>query len=99
MPDSAAPDITGPDGLFGRIRPAAAPAERPWCCVAIDAEEDFDWTRPVQATLYSTDCMRRITDLQDILSAWRIRPSYLWPGCAITSNAGRAMSVSSCTRG
>lgn len=65
-----------PDTLFTQRRPTRALA-RPVCCLVVDAEEDFDWTMPVQATDYSTDCMRRIADLQEIVSAYRVKPSYL----------------------
>lgn len=67
-----------PDGdrLFRNPRPAAMPA-RPLCCLVIDAEEDFDWDRPVHATGYSTECMRHLADLRTIAAAYRLRPTYL----------------------
>jgi hypothetical protein len=64
------------DRLFRNPRPAAMPA-RPICCLVIDAEEDFDWDRPVHATGYSTDCMRQLADLREIAAAYRLRPTYL----------------------
>jgi hypothetical protein len=47
------------------------------CGVAIDAEEDFDWDKPVFGTPCSTECMRHIRDVQVILSAYGIAASYL----------------------
>ncbi len=47
------------------------------CAVAVDAEEDFDWDRPVSATPYSTDCMRNICDLHEIVGAYGVCPAYL----------------------
>jgi predicted deacetylase len=64
------------DRLFS-TRQQAARLKRPVCCLVVDAEEDFDWTTPVQETDYSTDCMRRIADLQEVVSAYGIRPTYL----------------------
>jgi hypothetical protein len=65
------------DGLFHNIRRATGPQTSPLCCLAIDAEEDFDWDQPVHGTFYSTDCMRRITDLREIVAAYGLRPTYL----------------------
>jgi hypothetical protein len=72
-------DCSQPDGdsLFRNIRRHAVVPERPICCLAVDAEEDFDWTRPVYATGYSTDCMYRIADLREIVAAYGLRPAYL----------------------
>jgi predicted deacetylase len=67
----------GSDSLFRNIRRRMATPERSVCCLAIDAEEDFDWTRPVHATGYSTQCMQRITDLHEIVSAYGLKPTYL----------------------
>jgi hypothetical protein len=63
--------------LFDNVSRPAAMLRRPLCCLAVDAEEDFDWTRPVYATGYSTDCMYHIADLQEILAAYDLRPTYL----------------------
>jgi len=43
----------------------------------IDAEEDFDWTSPAQGTFFTTNCMRQVRELQDLVSAFGVRPSYL----------------------
>ena len=67
----------GSDGLFSNIRRDAIATPRPVCCLAIDAEEDFDWDRPVRDTGYSTECMRRVTDLREILVAYGMRPSFM----------------------
>ena len=71
-PSSACMD----DELFDVRRPIDA-GSQPLCCLAIDAEEDFDWDRPIRATGYSTECMRRIADLREIVGAYGVRPTYL----------------------
>ena len=71
------PGLAGSDGLFSNIRPHRTLSEQPICCLAIDAEEDFDWNRPVRDTGYSTECMRHVTDLREILAAYGLRPTYL----------------------
>jgi hypothetical protein len=77
--DVEVPEVPAPGGcgLFHHIRALAVTPKRPLCCLAIDAEEDFDWDRPVHATGYSTDCMRRIFDLHEITAAYGLRPTYL----------------------
>jgi len=69
--------MPGGDGPFCNPRPQTFLSARPVCCLAIDAEEDFDWDRPVRNTNYSTDCMRRILDLREIIAAYGLRPTYL----------------------
>lgn len=73
--------MTGPspiDPLFPAARPAMLPpAAAPLCSVLIDAEEDFDWQRPVQGVAYDLGCMRHLSDLQSILGAYRAVPTYL----------------------
>jgi hypothetical protein len=63
--------------LFRNIRRPEQVPDNPVCCLAIDAEEDFDWAQPVYATGYSTQCMQRITDLHEIVSAYGLKPTYL----------------------
>ena len=74
--------MTGPASnapLFASPRPAALPADagRPLCSVLIDAEEDFDWQRPLHGTAYDVGCMRHLSDLQSILGAYGAVPTYL----------------------
>ena len=59
-------------------RPALA---KPVCCVLIDAEEDFDWLRPVRGVPHDINCMRQLSDLHAILGAYGAVPTYLltWP--------------------
>ncbi len=66
-----------PPRFFPTARHAVAKTNARICTLAIDAEEDFDWTAPVFGTSYSTACMRHIRDLQEILAAWRLVPTYL----------------------
>jgi hypothetical protein len=65
------------DGLFSNIRPPVHAPERPICCLVLDAGEDFAWDQPARDTGYSTDGMRRIVDLREILAAYGLRPTYL----------------------
>jgi hypothetical protein len=71
-------DPAGLDPLFPASRPAVLPAATPpLCTVLIDAEEDFDWQRPVQGVAYDVGCMRHLSDLQSILGAYGAVPTYL----------------------
>jgi hypothetical protein len=64
--------------LFHSVRPALLPpAAQPLCSILIDAEEDFDWQRPVHGTDYDLGCMRHLSDLQSILGAYGAVPTYL----------------------
>lgn len=65
------------EGLFSNPRPQMNSPARPICSLAIDAEEDFDWDRPVQNTSYTTEYMRHIGDLREIVCAYGLRPTYL----------------------
>src|SRR5690349_8213606 len=63
--------------LFANVRPAELKLPGHVCAVAIDAEEDFDWATPVRGTPYTTTCMKSVRDLQPILGAYQIQPTYL----------------------
>jgi hypothetical protein len=65
-----------PAATFPFARPAVPPAA-PLCCILIDAEEDFDWQRPVHGVAYDVGCMRHLSDLQSILAAYGAVPTYL----------------------
>ena len=45
--------------------------------LVVDAEEDFDWDTPLRGASYSTDCMKNIRDLQEIVAVYGIVPAYL----------------------
>jgi hypothetical protein len=45
--------------------------------VFVDTEEDFDWDHPVEGTSQATAYLRHIPDLQHILGAHGIKPTYL----------------------
>jgi hypothetical protein len=45
--------------------------------MVIDAEEGFDWKRPVLGTEYTTACMRDLGAIQSIAGAYRLLPTYL----------------------
>lgn len=67
----------GRSGYFSHPRPLLRSPDRPVCALVVDAEEDFDWTSPAQGTVFTTHCMRRVRELQDLVSAFGVRPSYL----------------------
>ena len=69
--------MTGAATWFPDPAPARARTATPACTVAIDAEEDFDWLRPLPDTQYSTISMRNTEPLYDIFSAYGIVPAYL----------------------
>ncbi len=63
--------------MFSNVIASTLSNDRPVCAVAVDAEEDFDWQNPIASTDYSTNCMRNIRDLQEVLGAYGIVPTYL----------------------
>jgi len=63
--------------MFPNAASAAPVPGQPVCALAVDAEEDFDWDHPVASTQHSTNCMRHIADLQEMVSAYGLRPTYL----------------------
>ena len=62
-------------GRFPNAAPAATRARL--CAVLIDAEEDFDWLRPVRGEPYDLDCMRHLDELQAIAARFGAVPTYL----------------------
>ena len=68
-----------PAPLQGHCFPNPAPAAsaQPLGCVLIDAEEDFDWQRPVRGVAHDVGCMHHLSDLQGILAAYGAVPTYL----------------------
>jgi hypothetical protein len=68
-------DVYAP--AFPHPSAATSAAARPLATVAIDAEEDFDWRRPIAGTINSTACMHDLGQLQSILSAYGAYPTYL----------------------
>jgi hypothetical protein len=92
--------------LFPNARPAVAPASSsgPLCTLLIDAEEDFDWSRPLHGMPYDVDCMRNLSDLQTIAGAYGAIPTYLltYPvlmDAAIVADLRRRMSRGQCLAG
>jgi len=80
-PGPSGPPLHTPPGatplLFPNARPALPRSDDPILTMAVDAEEDFDWDRPVHGTPYTTGHMREIRDLQAIAGAYGLRPTYL----------------------
>ena len=67
----------GQTPLFSDMTEARPAGDAVLCTVAVDAEEDFDWQTPVRTTDYSTACMSRIPQLQEITGAYGAVPTYL----------------------
>ena len=61
--------------LFANATPATV--STPLCTVLIDAEEDFDWLRPVRGVPYDIGCMRQLADLHTIMAAYGAVPTYM----------------------
>lgn len=66
-----------PSLMFPNRRPAVLRNPIRLCTVVVDAEEDFDWANPAQGVPQTTTNMLHIRTLQEILSSYRIRPTYL----------------------
>jgi hypothetical protein len=64
-------------GAFSNVRPARPIAAQRIGAVVIDAEEDFDWDRPLQGTAKSTLHIRNLRVLAEILQAYGATPTYL----------------------
>lgn len=62
---------------FINRRPAQLSTGRSLATVAIDVEEDFDWSNPVQGTAQSTGHLRNLRQLSSILAAYGAKPTYL----------------------
>jgi hypothetical protein len=69
------PSVRAIAASFPDMRPAAGVSRL--CSVLIDAEEDFDWARPLRGVPHDVDCMRRLTDFQGILAAYGAVPTYM----------------------
>jgi hypothetical protein len=63
--------------LFPHKRAATLAGGPALATMLIDTEEDFDWTQPVENTAHSTDYLRHIADLQHVLAAYGVQPTYL----------------------
>lgn len=67
----------GAAGYFAGAVPAVELDLRPACTIAIDTEEDFDWSDPTEGTDQSTGHLQRIGTLQNIFAAYGAVPAYL----------------------
>ena len=63
--------------LFPHKRAASLRGPTPVATLLIDTEEDFDWTTPIEGTAHSTAHLGHVADLQHVLAAYGIRPTYL----------------------
>jgi hypothetical protein len=62
---------------FKNMAAAKPVGSRPVCAIAVDAEEDFDWSKPVYGTEHSVQNMRQLSVFQNICSAYGAIPTYL----------------------
>lgn len=63
--------------LLPQKRPATLRTASAVATMLIDTEEDFDWACPVEGTSQSTAYLSHIADLQHVLAAYGIQPTYL----------------------
>ena len=73
-PDAAR--ATSP-ALFPRVEPIRLASTRPILCVVVDAEEEFDWDRPVSARNNATGSIHHQKRAHDIFSCYGVKPTYL----------------------
>ncbi len=71
------PVLTRPDSLFPRQEPVHAPAGPPILCIIVDAEEEFQWGRPVSPQNNATVSIRSQRKAQDLFGAYSVAPTYL----------------------
>jgi hypothetical protein len=92
----------GPDTVGGRqasvhdFRPIdlqlSAPAR---LCVVVDTEEEFDWSAPFSRTATSVEAIAEVSRLQNVLSRWSIKPTYVidYPVATTPSSIERLASL------
>jgi hypothetical protein len=68
---------SGSESLFPSRRPALTRQGQRLGTLVIDAEEDFDWTKPAPDTWRSTESIRHVGQLHQILGSYGIVPAYL----------------------
>jgi hypothetical protein len=71
------PDGAQADRFFGIAKPAVPRPGTRLGTIVIDAEEDFDWSAPVQGSRTSTAHVRQLVALHEILGSWQAVPTYL----------------------
>jgi len=63
--------------LFPAGQPIRLPAGRPILCIIVDAEEEFQWGRPVSARNNATSSIRHQRRAHEVFSCYDARPTYL----------------------
>lgn len=71
------PVLTRLDSLFPQQEPVQPPAGPPILCVIVDAEEEFQWGRPVSPQNNATVSIRSQRKAQDLFAAYGVAPTYL----------------------
>lgn len=68
-------------GPFPDMEKLCLPPGRPVLCVIVDAEEEFQWNRPISARNNTTASIHHQRRAHDIFSRYGARPTYLvtWP--------------------
>lgn len=78
-PALPSPAATKPQAgpIFPDVRPARFVGARPIGTLVVDAEEDFDWFKPVYGTKHSVMHMLQVATFQDLAKAYGAVPTYL----------------------
>ncbi len=63
--------------IFPAVRGATFVGTRPIGTLVVDAEEDFDWFKPVYGTEHSVKHMLQVATFQDLAKAYGAVPTYL----------------------
>lgn len=71
------PALIRPESLFPQREPVQAPAGPPILCIIVDAEEEFQWGRPVSQQNNATVSIRSQRKAQDLFAAYGLAPTYL----------------------
>jgi len=72
------------------MEPVRLPAGPPILCIIVDAEEEFQWSKPVSAWNYTTSSVRHQRRAHEIFSSYDAKPTYLvtYPIASDPSAAG-----------
>ena len=71
------PSAPNPGALFPASEPICLPVGPPILCIIVDAEEEFQWGRPVSARNTTVTSIRYQNRAQEVFSCYDARPTYL----------------------
>jgi phosphatidylinositol alpha-1,6-mannosyltransferase len=66
-----------PGLLFPAAEPIRLPAGAPILCIIVDAEEEFQWGRPVSAHGHTTASIRHQSRAHEVFACYDAKPTYL----------------------